>query len=462
MAFDLCRKFLTLCALIFTSTLCLKQDPPKVLLISFDGFRWDYIYKVPTPSFHKIIDDGVYVKQVTNIFITKTYPNHYSMVTGLYAENHGVVANEMYDPVLNKTFSMDKMDIYQPEFWEEASPIWITNQYEGHKSGAAMWPGTDVNIHGAYPSFYMPYNESVSFEDRVAQLIEWFTAKEPINLGLLYWEEPDEMGHAVGPDNPLMGDTIVDIDTKLGYLVLELKKAGLWDTMNIIITSDHGMEQCSSERVIELDNYVDKDLYTLVDHSPVVAIFPNEGKLDEVYKALANIHPNMSVYKKENIPDRFHYTHNSRIQPILAVADLGWTILQNRSDKYLEGDHGYDNTQPNMHPLLLAHGPAFKRNVTKEAMNSVDLYPLLCHLLDIQALPNNGSLSHVQDLLASTAVEHLSDSGKQESYASVIGVFLGSVLAFGFLLVLIKHLTRSQISTMELAHPEITQPLLDA
>ncbi|XP_030054629.1 ectonucleotide pyrophosphatase/phosphodiesterase family member 5 [Microcaecilia unicolor] len=461
MVSDPCRIFLTLCTLTFTGTFCLLQGSPKVLLVSFDGFRWDYIYKFPTPNFHSIIEDGIHVKQVTNVFITKTYPNHYSMVTGLYAENHGIVANEMYDPVLNKTFSMDRMDIYDSEFWEEAVPIWFTNQYEGRKSGAAMWPGSDVNISGVYPSFYLPYNETVSFEYRVAKLIEWFTSNKPIHLGLLYWEEPDESGHLLGPDNPLMSYVITEVDNKLGHLVAELKKAGLWDTMNLIITSDHGMEQCSSDRVIELDNYVDKNLYTVVEHSPTVAILPKEGKLEDVYKALANAHPNMTVYKKEDIPERFHYLHNSRIQPILAVADLGWTILQNRSGRYLEGNHGYDNTEPNMHPLLVAHGPAFKRNVTKEAMTFTDLYPLLCHLLDIQPLPNNGSLSHVQDLLTSAAAQFLSDYGGQESYASIVGVFLGSVLALTFLLVFIKHVTRSQISAPQIEHPEITQPLLD-
>uniref|UniRef100_A0A663MJZ4 Ectonucleotide pyrophosphatase/phosphodiesterase family member 5 n=1 Tax=Athene cunicularia TaxID=194338 RepID=A0A663MJZ4_ATHCN len=302
---------------------------PRVLLVSFDGFRWDYIYKVSTPNFHDAMENGVHVKQVTNVFVTKTYPNHYTMVTGLYAESHGIVANEMHDPILNETFSLNKMDVYNSKFWEEASPIWVTNQREGHKTGAAMWPGTDVKIHGVFPTYFMPYNESVSFEDRVARLIHWFTSEEPINFGLLYWEQPDEMGHILGPENPLMGPIISDIDKKLGYLMSELKKAKLWDVINVIITSDHGMSQSSSERLIELDQYLNRELYKVIDHSPAVAILPKE-----VYEALANAHPNMTVYKKEQIPDRLHYKHNSRIQPILAVADKGWEIVYNRSDSF--------------------------------------------------------------------------------------------------------------------------------
>ncbi|XP_054841893.1 ectonucleotide pyrophosphatase/phosphodiesterase family member 5 [Eublepharis macularius] len=455
-----CCRFLAICALIFPRTWCFLPNKQRVLLVSFDGFRWDYIYKFPTPSFHDVIKNGIHVEQITNVFITKTYPNHYTMVTGLYAENHGIVANEMYDPVLNETFSMNRMTIYNSEFWEDAYPIWITNQMQGHRSGAAMWPGTDVKIHGIFPTRYMPYNESVSFQERVAKLIEWFTSEEPINLGLLYWEEPDEMGHRLGPDNPLMKPVITEIDDLLNYLVLELKKAKLWDTTNVIITSDHGMAQSSTDRIIQLDQYVDRDLYRMIDHSPDVAILPKEGKLDDVYNALVQAHPNMTVYKKEAIPSRLHYSHSSRIQPILLVADEGWEILQNKSDPFELGNHGYDNALPDMHPIFLAHGPAFRKNISKKAMNSTDLYPLLCHLLGVDPLPSNGSLDNVKDLLASEVPKEPQDRSQQESFAYFIGVFLGSILVFVFLLVFIKHLTRSQVSAVRLQHTEIAQPLL--
>ncbi|XP_015281247.1 PREDICTED: ectonucleotide pyrophosphatase/phosphodiesterase family member 5 [Gekko japonicus] len=406
--------------------------------------------------------DGVHVEQVTNVFITKTYPNHYTMVTGLYAEDHGIVANEMYDPVLNETFSMNHMTMYNPKFWEHAYPVWITNQIQGHRSGAAMWPGTDVKIHGAFPTHYLLYNESVSFQERVAKLIEWFTSEEPINLGLLYWEQPDEMGHILGPDDPGMELVIMEIDNLLSHLVRELKRAELWDTLNVIITSDHGMAQSSRDRIIELDQYVDRDLYMMIDHSPDVAILPAEGKLDEVYNALVKAHPHMTVYKKEDIPSRLHYRHSTRIQPILAVADEGWEILQNKSDHFNLGNHGYDNTLPDMHPIFLAHGPAFRKNISKQAMNSTDLYPLLCHLLGLEPLPSNGSLDNVKDLLVSAAPKEPQDRSRQESYARFFGVFLGSVLVIGFLVVFIKYLTRSQVSALRDQHGEIAQPLLQS
>ncbi|XP_038655848.1 ectonucleotide pyrophosphatase/phosphodiesterase family member 5 [Scyliorhinus canicula] len=458
--------------IIFTLTeaVSLHLDQPKVLLVSFDGFRWDYIHRVPTPHFKYVMENGIHVNQVTNIFITKTYPNHYTLVTGLYAENHGIVANEMYDQNLNKTFSMDGMDIFDPVWWDEAYPLWVTNQIQGHKTGAVMWPGTDVQIHGLYPTHYMIYNISVPFEDRLAQLIDWFRGKEPVNFGLLYWEEPDRSGHDLGPENPLMDKVIADIDLKLGYLIEQLQKAGLWDTINLIVTSDHGMAQCSINRIIELDLYVDRELYTWIDFTPVSAILPKNGKYDEVYNALVNAHPNMTVYKKEDIPDRFHYKHNVRIQPIIAVADEGWTINQNKtSGKFTLGNHGYDNTIKSMHPLFIAHGPAFKKNFTKENMAIIDLYPLLCHLLGIDPMPNNGTLKNVQELLVAAEViitknSHVEIVSQDEinsrgSFAW-LGILLGSVLVIGFLLAFVQQVTKSQMSGLNIHRGEMAQPLL--
>ena len=252
---------------------------PKLLLLSFDGFRWDYVDRVPTPNFRALQQEGVKVEVVENAYITKTFPDHYSLVTGLHAESHGIVGNEMFDPALNRSFSMETDSVYDPRWWEQGTPLWLTNQKAGGRSGAAMWPGSDVKIHGAYPTHYLAYNASTPFEARVTKLIEWFTApdEQAVDFGVLYWEEPDESGHSLGPESPLMGRVIVDIDEKLGFLRNELKKAGLYERLNLVVTSDHGMTQLFPEKIIELDQYVSRELYTWVDKSPVVALLPKEG-----------------------------------------------------------------------------------------------------------------------------------------------------------------------------------------
>lgn len=446
------------------------KERPKLLLVSFDGFRWDYIDRVPTPNFLSITDTGVKVEFVENAYITKTLPNHYSLVTGLYAERHGIVANEMYDPVLNQSFSMETDSIYDSRWWEEAVPLWVTIQKAGGRSGAAMWPGSDVKIHNMYPTQYLQYNASVSFETRVEWIIEWFSAPkdEAVDFGVLYWEEPDESGHNLGPQSPLMDVVIADIDEKLGFLINELKKAELYDKVNLIVTSDHGMAQLSPEKIIELDEYVSRDLYTWVDKSPVVGIMPKEGKLDEVYNLLLDANPNMVVYKKEEIPEHYHYQHNTRIMPILIEAKEGWTIMQNRTGPFMLGNHGYNNTLRNMQPVFVARGPAFRENYVKSSMRSVDLYPLMCHILSIRPLPNNGSLSNVQDLLsiqptASTPIpphHPIAPKVTGYSYAPIVGSFLGVVLVLGFLVVYIILVTLKQRPSRKHRSWEMSQPLL--
>ncbi|KAM9356424.1 ectonucleotide pyrophosphatase/phosphodiesterase family member 5 isoform 1-T2 [Pholidichthys leucotaenia] len=445
-------------------------DRPKLLLVSFDGFRWDYLDRVPTPNFRSIMDEGVKVEHVFSTYITKTFPNHYSLVTGLYAESHGIVANEMYDPVLNQSFSMETDSIYESQWWEEAIPLWVTIQKAGGRSGAAMWPGSDVKIHNMFPNQYLLYNASVSFETRVERIIEWFSAPEDeaVDFGVLYWEEPDESGHNLGPQSSLMDVVIAGIDEKLGLLTDELKKAGLYERVNLIVTSDHGMAQLSPEKIIELDQYLSRDLYTWIDKSPVVGILPKEGKFDEVYNSLLDANPNMAVYKKEDIPEHLHYQHNTRIMPILIEAKEGWTIMQNRTGPFMLGNHGYDNTLRNMQPVFVARGPAFRKNYLKTSMRSVDLYPLMCHILSIHPLPNNGSLLNVQDLLLveptwpTPVPPHppISPKSNGYSYAPVVGSFLGVVLVLGFLVVYVILVTLKQRPSLKHRSWEMSQPLL--
>lgn len=442
---------------------------PKLLLVSFDGFRWNYVDRVPTPNFRALMKEGVQVERVENIYITKTFPNHYSLVTGLYAETHGIVANEMFDPALNLTFSMETDSMYDSRWWDQAVPLWVTVQKAGGRSGAAMWPGSDVKISGTYPHRFLPYNASVRFETRVQRVIEWFSApqEEAVDFAVLYWEEPDESGHLLGPESPLMDEVIADIDEKLGFLRNELRKAGLYDSVNLIVTSDHGMMQLSTEKIIELDEYVSRDSYAWIDKSPVVGIIPNEGKLEDVYNKLKDANPYMAVYKKEDIPAQYHYRHNLRIMPILLEAQLGWTIVQNRTAPFMLGNHGYNNSLRSMQPVFVARGPAFRQDIVQASMESVDLYPLMCHILSVRPAPNNGSLMRVKHLLSqepSPPVPSVPPPPPprvpQYSYAPVIGSMISIVMVMGFLIFYIREVTVKQLPALPRGSREMSQPLL--
>uniref|UniRef100_A0A6I8NMY4 bis(5'-adenosyl)-triphosphatase n=2 Tax=Ornithorhynchus anatinus TaxID=9258 RepID=A0A6I8NMY4_ORNAN len=391
---------------------------PRLLLVSFDGFRADYLHNYEFPHLQKFIEEGVLVEQIENVFITKTFPNHYSIVTGLYEESHGIVANAMYDAATKKYFSEhnDKESFW----WNEATPIWVTNELQANRtSAAAMWPGTDVKIHNTTPSYFMNYSSSVTFDERLGNITHWLTSSDPpVTFATLYWEEPDASGHKYGPEGTeQMRAVLKEVDNHVGNLVQKLKALGLWESLNVIITSDHGMAQCSQDRLINLDTCISRGNYTLVDSTPVAAILP-KGNKTYVYNLLKNCSLNMKVYLKEDIPKRFHYQHNDRIQPIILVADEGWTIVQNDSLKKL-GDHGYDNTLPSMHPFLAAHGPAFHRGYRQRSINTVDIYPMMCHILGLKPQPSNGTFGNTKCLLADQWCINL-----PEAIGIVIGVLL--------------------------------------
>ncbi|KAM3930511.1 bis(5'-adenosyl)-triphosphatase ENPP4 isoform 1-T4 [Leptodactylus fuscus] len=407
---------------------------PRLILVSFDGFRADYFVNYSLPKLQEFIDDGVLVREVKNVFITKTFPNHYSLVTGLYAESHGMVANNMFDNATGLTFSPSNFSSKtNPIWWNEATPIWVTNTLAGRRSGSAMWPGSDVKFENASID-YLPYNSSVSFEERVNSIISWFTrAENPINFATLYFEEPDHSGHARGPEN--MTEVLDDVDKDIGYLVAKLKESKLWDTVNVIITSDHGMASCSEKRVIVLDDCIGREKYKWVDSTPVTAILPlTDTKV--VYDLLKKCIKNAKVYLKDDIPDRYHYKHNSRIQPIIIVADEGWTIVQNASASVSKGDHGYDNNLPSMHPLLAAHGPAFHKNFKMSTINSVDIYPMMCHILGLKAQPNNGTLSNTKCLLADQWCVQVPEA---------IGIVVGGILVLATLSCVIIMLLKKKL-----------------
>jgi len=265
------------------------QEISRVLLISLDGFRWDYLEMVnnkgiATPNFQTLIDNGVLVKSpgVQNVFITKTFPNHYSLVTGLYEESHGVVANEFYDPVFNETFTRKMNDI---KWWngtgtQKVEPIWLTNDAVGgehHATGVFFWPGSEVP--GMHPKYFIsPFNMSIPFSVRIDTVAGWFTQEDgPINLGFLYYHEPDLTGHHHGPNSKEMVTMIQTLDSDIGYMIKVLKEKQIFDDLNIILTSDHGMSEMTAN--VYIDDYINSSFYRWFGGSPVANVLPEAGIL---------------------------------------------------------------------------------------------------------------------------------------------------------------------------------------
>lgn len=390
---------------LFSLVLAVKEpELPKVIVVSFDGFRYDYLEKAPTPNFKRLAESGVRAKWMNAVYVTKTFPNHFSIATGLYEENHGIVGNEMFDPVFKEIFYLNNTET---KWWDNgfSIPIWIANQMAGHHSGAVMWPGSGVKIHDRTIDHLQPYNTSINWTSRIDIGLNFMTQSEnPANLLMLYFEEPDVTGHHYGPDSKEIVQKIIEIDNLVGYLIKQLETKSLMTKVHLIILSDHGMATITEERVIDLDDVLNSSCYHHYGHSPIWNILPVPGQEKYVYDSLLEGSKTFhyTLYKKEDIPDKYHYKHNRRVLNYLIEADEGYDFtIGNKFPPMSKqwGDHGYNPEILSMKPIFLATGPAFKKNYTAEPFQNLDVFPLLCHLLNIPEPPNNGSMEHVEPIL---------------------------------------------------------------
>lgn len=372
---------------------------PTVLLVSIDGFRADYFEKAPVPNLRKLAKSGVSAKSLIPVFPSETFPSHYSMLTGLHPENHGIVANSIKDPVLGE-FGQTKTNAA----WWLGEPIWITAQKQGLLSATCFWPGTDTAIGNTRPTHWLPFDSTMSNEKRVAQIIEWLLlpqGKRP-NFLTLYFGEVDVAGHQYGPNSPEVLAAISRADDAVGLLLARLEAIGRGEDINVILVSDHGMTEISLDRMVILDDYVDTSSFTALGIQTIF-IRPTVGDLDSLLAKLKTV-PHCVFHRREEIPERFRFRKSPRIAPIVGFADEGWTVVTrsflpawrriNRS-----GLHGYDNQLPSMRGIFAARGPAFKTNATVEPFLNVHVYELVCHILKIKPAPNDGDLNVVRPLL---------------------------------------------------------------
>jgi predicted AlkP superfamily pyrophosphatase or phosphodiesterase len=300
----------------------LPPHPPTVILVSFDGFRWDYPTKAPTPNLDTLAARGVKADNLIPAFPSKTFPNHYSIITGLYPGHHGIVANNIYDPATGRSFAMSKRAEVQDPMWWGGDPIWSIAERAGEKTAPFFWPGSEAPHAGRMPTYWQPYDASMPADARVDQVLGWLDlpAAERPRFMTLYFEDTDTAGHDFGPDSPQVRDAITSDDRHLGRLVDGLTRRGLLDQIDLVVVSDHGMAAISTSRVVIVDDYIPLDEVTISDINPTLGVFPKPGKGDAIYDALAHANPHLAVYRRGETPARWHYDGSPRVPPILGVA----------------------------------------------------------------------------------------------------------------------------------------------
>lgn len=381
------------------------ETEPAVLLVSLDGFRPDYLDPERTPNLWRLAAHGVRAEALIPSFPTKTFPNHYTIVTGLRPDHHGLVANNIWDPEMKATYGLSIRDEVQNPAWYGGTPVWVTAERAGIATAPLFWPGSEAPIGDVHPTYWKPYDGEMSHADRVNWVLDRMagTSGPAARFATLYFSDTDDVGHRYGPHAPETAAAAARVDSAIGYLVDGLAARHLTE-VNLVIVSDHGMSQLSRDRVIFLDDYIDPDATHVADWNPVLAIWPHADQADAIYQALSAASPHLKVYHRNEIPAHYQFGTNDRVAPIIAIADPGWSITTHdyyarNIESFDGGNHGYDQNSIDMRALFLADGPAFADGLVVAPFSNVDVYPLIMAVLGLPAAPNDGDLSEVSAML---------------------------------------------------------------
>lgn len=376
-------------------------EKPYLVMLSVDGFRWDYADKVPTPNLDKIAKMGVKAESLKASFPTKTFPNHYSMATGLYPDHHGIVLNSFYDPPTGRHYSIFDREAVEDGYFYGGEPIWVTAENQGVISGSYFWVGSESKIKGVRPTYWKKYEHKFPYVQRIDSVISWLQKPAEIrpHLVLWYFDEPDHTGHKFGPDSKELEAKIIQLDSLIGYFLDEINKLPIADKINVIVTSDHGMASISEDRKVALKENITMDwIEEMQGYNPNYNLKVKEGYVDSIYNELKEIE-HITFWKSAMVPERLHYGTHDRTLDIVVVADSSWSLVPYSDKKVGFGAHGYDNDNKDLHAIFYGCGPAFKENYISPTFNNVDIYPLIAHILNLEPAKVDGTFENVKQLL---------------------------------------------------------------
>ncbi len=364
-----------------------EQRAPVTILISIDGFRPDYRDRGVTPNLDALAAGGI-SGAMRPSFPSVTFPNHYTLVTGLRPDRNGIVGNRMEDSRRpGEVFTMQTDD---PFWWTEAEPIWVTAEKAGIRSATMFWPGSNVDWKGVRPDDWQQYAHAVDDRQRVDSVIDWLrrpAATRPQFL-TLYFDAVDSAGHKYGPADAHVTATVKDIDTAIGRLRAGLAELG--QPANLVIVADHGMAAISAERVVRIDRMLPPASFRAITDGPYVGLDPVPGHEAEVARAMLGAHDHLQCWRKSDIPARFHYGHNPRVPAYVCLAETGWLALTREAPidhPTSGGTHGFDPAAPEMAALFIANGPAIKPLGAVTGFDNVDVAPLLRDLIGLPTDP---------------------------------------------------------------------------
>ncbi len=386
-----------------------QQDKPYLILLSFDGFKPEYLDRLDLPNFRRVVQRGVRAQALVPVFPTLTFPNHYSVVTGLTAERHGIVGNSFYDPRRNATYSFRDEKSVTDGTWYRGEPIWVTAETQGLVAACFFWPGSEAAIKGVRPTIWNKYDGGVANEARVRTVLEWLRMppeRRP-HVITLYFSELDSTSHHNALESPAIARAAESLDRTLGVLLDGIEALPIKDRVYLILTSDHGMANTSAAQTIMLSSLIDPTDVRIGFTGPVVSLHVSGGQhaAQRVRDRINERLKHGRAYLRADVPARFRYRTDPRIGDVLIVLDESWTISNmpplTGIIRERWGMHGWDPALPSMHALFVIAGPEMPGGVAIGPVDAIDVYPLMTELLGLQSASGiDGRAGHIRKLIA--------------------------------------------------------------
>ena len=380
--------------------------PAPVVLISLDGLRATDLDLGLTPNLARIAAEGVRAEWMTPSYPSLTFPNHYTVVTGLRPDRHGVIHNTMRDATLGE-FKLASKEAVSDARWWGGEPIWVGAERAGLPTAAMFWPGTEAAIGGVRPRRWSTYDEKITADERVDRVLGWLAedASTRPRLTTLYFEKLDKASHDRGPDSPEARAALQTLDAVIGRLLDGLRANGQLDRVNLVITSDHGMAPVPPGQAVAAEDMVDPADAESVTRGQSVGFTPRPGRTAAAEAQLLGRHAHYECWRKAELPPQWKYGTHPRVPAIVCQMDEGWDAVSRSSvakhaAEPAGGSHGYDPQLPSMRAVFIARGPAFKRGARIPAIDNVDVYPLLARLVGIKPAAHDGNPAALTPALA--------------------------------------------------------------
>ena len=385
-----------------------QQQKHYVVMVSLDGFRYDYAKKYGAKHLLAIGAKGASAPEgMIPSYPSLTFPNHYTLVTGLYPEHHGIVANSFYDPERKETYSYRDAKTVTDGTWYGGAPLWSLAEKQGMRSACFFWPGSEAEIAGERPSFYLHFDNKIDDNKRVDQVIAWLKlpAEQRPHFITLYYSNVDHEGHEHGPNSPQVAEAVKHVDELIGRLEKELNDLHL--QVDLIVVADHGMEKVQGDW-INLDKYVPLDDVKTVGS----LLYPDtEAATDHIYKKLRAADAGFLVYRRAKVPSELHYNSNPREgDPV--IIPKGPSLIRATAppagqNSFLPvGEHGYNPYEMiSMRAIFLAEGPDIRRGVTLKPFENVNVFPLVARILGLESPEVDGSVNVLSNILTPAAAE---------------------------------------------------------